>query len=87
MKNKEYCCKAALNPAYILYIGCVFGAYSVFVTDEHRRHNYRVYGPYRHIGTAANRLLRSANSYHSNPVALHYMTKEQLHENGAFSEV
>ena len=84
MKKKEYCYKAVLNPGYILYIGYVFGGYSVFVRDENRNISYRVYGPYRNLGTAANRLLKSASSYKSNPISYYYATKELLHKNGAF---
>lgn len=84
MKQKEYCYKAELNPAYILYIGYVFGKYAVFVTDHFHTHNYSVYGPYKNIGTAENRLLKSANSYKSNPAKYYYMSKELLHEIGPF---
>lgn len=82
---KEYCYKAELNPGYILYIGCPFGLFHVFCTDEKRSFNYSVYGGYKNIGTAANRLLESANSYKSNPVKLHFASKELILKNGAFN--
>ena len=84
MRKKEYCYKAVLNPGYILYIGYVFGGYSVFVTDENHTKNYSVYGPYRNMGTAANRLLKSASSYKTNNVSYFYTTKEIFHRHGAF---
>ncbi len=84
MRQKEYCYKAVLNPGYILYIGYVFGGYTVFVTDENRTKNYSVYGPYKNLGTASARLLKSANSYKTNTACYYYMTKELLHKRGAF---
>ena len=84
--KKEYCYKAVLHDGYILYIGYVFGKYHVFVTDKKHSYNYSVYGGYDKLGTAENRLLQSANSYHSNPVKYYYQTKELLHKNGAFAE-
>lgn len=84
MKRKEYCYKAVLNPGYILYIGYVFGGYTVFVTDEKRTYNYSVYGSYKNIGTAENRLRKSAESYKSNPVSYFYASKELFLKNGAF---
>lgn len=82
--RKEYCYKAVLNDSYILYIGYVFGGYHVFCTNSDHTHNYSVYGPYKNLGTAENRLLRSANSYYSNPVSYFYQSKALLHKNGAF---
>lgn len=84
MRKKEYCYKAVLHPGYILYIGYVFGGYSVFVTNKNHDTNYSVYGPYRNLETAANRLLFSASTYKSNPVSYYYTTKELLHKYGAF---
>lgn len=78
MDNKKYCVYAKLNPEYILYIGYVFGGYGVFVTNENHTTNYLVYGHYRKIGLAENRLLKSAKSYLSNPVEYKYMTKDDL---------
>ena len=84
MKAKEYCYKAVLNPRYILYIGNVFGAYHVFVTDEKHTLNYSVYGGYRTIGAAENRLLKSAASYKSNEIKYSYTTRKNLLKYGAF---
>ena len=84
MNKKEYCYKAILNSSYILYIGYTFGGYSVFVTDEKHSTNYSVYGPYRNIGTASNRLLKSAASYKTNNISYYYMNKDLFHKYGAF---
>lgn len=84
MKRKEYCYKAVLNDSYILYIGYVFGKYHVFVTNKDHTTNYSVYGGYKNIGTAENRLLKSANSYKSNPTSYYYASKELIHKRGAF---
>lgn len=84
MKRKEYCYKAVLNKEYILYIGYVFGKYHVFVTNVDHTHNYSVYGGYKNIGTAENRLIKSANSYKSNQISYFYANKELIHKNGAF---
>lgn len=85
-RPKEYLVRADLNPAYIMYIGYVFGKYAVFVTNEDHTRNYCVYGPYQKLGDAANRLKASAISYRSNPVKFWYMSKEILHNTGAFPE-
>lgn len=84
MKSVNYCYKAILNPEYILYIGYVFGKWHVFVTDEKHSINYSVYGGYKNIGTAHNRLIASAKSYKSNPVSYYYANKELILKNGAF---
>lgn len=85
MRRKEYCYKAELNDGYILYIGYVFNKYHVFATDTKHSYNYSIYGGYKNIGVAANRLLQSANSYKSNEVKYWYMTKEKLEKYGAFA--
>lgn len=85
MKRKEYCYKAILNDSYILYIGYVFGKYHVFVTNKDHTTNYNVYGGYKNIGTAENRLLKSANSYKSNPTKYYYASKTLFLKNGAFN--
>lgn len=84
IRGKEYCYKAVLNEGYILYIGHVFGGYKVFVTDINHTYNYSIYGAYKNLGTACNRLLKSANSYKTNDVNYFYMTKELLDKLGAF---
>ena len=68
MRNREYCYKAILNPEYILYLVCTGNLFHVFVTNEKHTVNYSVYGGYKNIGTAENRLLKSAKSYKSNDV-------------------
>ena len=83
-RRKEYCYKAILNKEYILYLGCTGNLYHVFVTNENRTINYSVYGGYKNIGTAANRLLKSANIYKSNEVSFFYASKELILKNGAF---
>lgn len=83
-REKEYCYKAVINDSYILYIGNAFGLYHVFCTNKDRSVNYSVYGGYKRIGDAALRLLRSAQSYKSNPVSYFYMSKSLLDRNGAF---
>ena len=83
-REKEYCYKAILNSEYILYIGCPCGLYHVFVTNEKHTINYSVYGGYKNIGTASNRLLRSAKSYKSNEVSFFYASKNLILKNGAF---
>jgi len=85
--KKEYCYKAVLNDSYILYIGYVFGGYHVFVTDKAHSCNYSVYGGYKRLGDASNRLLQSANSYHSNAVEYYYKSKELILKDGAFPEL
>ena len=56
--KKEYCYKAILSPEYILYLGCPFsGLWHVFVTNENHTIKYSVYGGYKNIGTASNRLI------------------------------
>lgn len=47
-------------------------------------HTYSVYGGYKNIGTASNRLLESAMTYKSNPVKYYYTTKENIIKYGAF---
>lgn len=84
MRAKEYAIKAELNQEYILYIGYVFGGYSVFVTNSDHTKNYMVYGAYKNIGTAANRLKKSAESYKSNAVKMWYTSKDILQKCGAF---
>lgn len=84
MKRKEYCYKAVLNKEYILYIGYAFGKYHLFVTNADHTRNYSVYGGYKNIGTVEKRLLKSANSYKSNPVSYYYASKEFLNKYGAF---
>ena len=86
MREKEYCYKAVLNDSYIMYIANLFGGYHVMVTDKNHEHNYSVYGGYRRIGDACNRLKMSAASYHSNPVSYYYKTKAMIDRDGAFSE-
>ena len=82
--KKLYCVRAKLNDNYILYIGYVFGHYEVFVTDKNHTYNYSVYGGYKNLGTAENRLLKSANSYKSNPITRFELSKELFHAHGAF---
>lgn len=83
MKQKEYCVYAKLNKEYILYV-VAFCGYNVFVTNETHTINYRVYGRYEKLGTACNRLLKSAGSYKTNPVEYKYMTKQDLIKNGVW---
>lgn len=78
MRRREYCYKAVLNPGYILYISRNNTGFSVRVTDEKRAHDYTVYGSYKNIGTAENRLLTSANSYKSNQVSFYYAGKDYI---------
>ena len=85
MRNKEYCVMAKLNPSYILYIANLFGSYHVMVTDEKHENTYSVYGGYKNIGTAANRLITSANSYKSNEISMYYANKAYLDKFGALS--
>ena len=78
---------AKLNPSYILYIANLFGGYYIMVTDEKRENTYCIYGPYKNIGTAANRLIKSANSYKSNKISMYYANKAYLDEFGALSKL
>ena len=82
--KKEYCYKAILNPEHIIYIGCPFGLWHVFVTNKSHTINYSVYGGYKNIGTATWRLIESAKRYKSNDVKMFYASKELIHKNGAF---
>lgn len=84
MKQKQYCVYAKLNKEYIMYVAHIFGSFKVFVTNEAHTINYCVYGGYDKLGTACNRLLKSAGSYKSNPVEYKYMTKEDLIKNGVW---
>lgn len=83
-RKKEYCYKAILNTEYILYIGYTGNLYHVFVTNESHTINYSIYGGYKNIGTASNRLLESARGYKANKVSFFYATKELILKNGAF---
>ena len=82
-KAKEYCVKAELNPSYTMFILGAFGGYSVLVKSG--EHVYSVYGPYRNLGTAANRLKRSADSYKTNPVSYYWCNRETLLKTGALA--
>lgn len=84
MKKLSYCYKAVLNSQYILYLGYVFGAWHVFVTNEDHTINYSVYGGYKNIGTAHNRLIASAKTYHTNSIKYYYASKELILKNSAF---
>lgn len=84
MKKLSYCYKAVLNPQYILYLGYVFGTWHVFVTNEDHTTNYSVYGGYKNIGIAHNRLIASAKTYYTNPISYYYASKELILKNGAF---
>lgn len=46
--------------------------------------DYSVYGPYKYIGAAEKRLLKSAHTYMSNPVKYLYMSKLDLDSNGCW---
>lgn len=81
--KREYCYKAVLNNGYILYIVHV-AQYYVYCTNKDRTHNFCVYGGYKNLGTASNRLLQSARSYKTNDVSYYYAPKELFDKNGAF---
>lgn len=85
MREKEYCVKAKLNKNYILYIANIFGKYHVMVTDEKQTHCYSVFGGYKNIGTAANKIKQSSSKYHCNNIELHYTTKTILAKYGAMN--
>lgn len=83
MKRKEYCYKVILSPEKIFYIGCPFGRlYHVFATDENHTFNYSVYGGYKNIGTASNKLIEMAKN--ENNVKMFYASKELILKNDAF---
>lgn len=84
MKRKEYCYKIILNPEKIFYIGCPFGLYHVFATDENHTFNYSVYGGYENIGTASNKLIKMAKNEGNNNTKMFYASKELILKNGAF---
>lgn len=85
--KKTYCAYCRMNENYIMYIGYVFGSYAVFVTNDKQDTNYLVFGHYKNLGTAENRLLKSANSYKSNPKHYFYTTKEIIQKIGVLETV
>lgn len=71
---------AELNPEYILYIKYSFGLYYVCVMNAEGTTDYSVYGGYKTLGAAENRLLKSASTYHSNPVKYRGGSAEEIRE-------
>lgn len=82
---KLYTVRAKLHNGYTLFVANLFGGYHVMVKSGD--HVYSVYGGYRHIGTACNRLLRSAATWHNSPVEYKQMTRADLDARGAFEGV
>lgn len=83
--KKEYCYKIVFSPEEIFYIGSPFGLlYHVFATDENHTFNYSIYGGYRNIGTASNKLIEMAKNKKNNNVKMFYASKELVLKNGAF---
>lgn len=78
-----YYCEAYFHPEYIMYIRYENGAYSVWVRNEAGTRNYLVYGGYRALGLAENRLLFSAQSYKTNEVKYKVAKREEI-QAGAF---
>ena len=73
-----YYCEAYFHSEYIMYILYEHDAYSVWVRNEAGTRQYLVYGGYRALGLAENRLLASAQSYKTNPVKYKMATKEEI---------
>ena len=84
---KEYYCKAELNPEYILYIKYSFGLYYVCVMNSAGTTDYSVYGGYKTLGAAENRLMKSALSYHSNPVKYMLAGKAEIKEGKFWKDI
>jgi hypothetical protein len=78
-----YYYEARFHAEYIMYIRYENNAYSVWVRNEDGTRNYLVYGGYRAVGLAENRLLASAQSYRTNPVEYKIGTREVIQE-GAY---
>ena len=79
---KDYTVAAILNKNYIMFIANLFGKYHVMVKSGNSV--YSVYGGYKHIGTAERYLIKSADSYHSNPVEYKYANRAYLDKFGAW---
>ena len=75
-----YYCEAYFHPEYIMYIKYENEAYSVWVRNEAGTRDYLVYGGYRALGLAENRLLFSAQSYKTNEVKYKIAKREQIKE-------
>ena len=78
-----YYYEAYFHAEYIMYIKYHNNAYSVWVRNEDGTRDYLVYGGYRALGLAENRLLFSAQSYKSNPVKYKIGKREEIQE-GAY---
>ena len=87
MKRSVRYYKAELNPEYILYIKYSFGLYYVCVMNEAGTTDYSVYGGYKTLGAAENRLLKSAMSYHSNPIKYSAGSAEEIREGKFWREI
>lgn len=77
---KDYCYMAELNPSYILYIKYSFGLYYVCVMNAERTTDYSVYGGYKTLQGAENRLKKSAASYLINKIKYSYGSKQTIKE-------
>lgn len=78
-RKREYIYRAELNPRYILEVKRnILDRYIVTVRDSTTGKTYPVYGPYKHLGTASNRIRESAASYKSNPIKYYYAKKYMI---------
>ncbi len=82
MQKKEYCYKIITKTEKIFYIGCPFGLYHVFVTNKNHTENYSLYGGYKNLGTASNKMLNTIDK--NDIISYYYATKELILKNGAF---
>lgn len=78
MKNRDHLVLVWFNKEYIEIVQKIGGLYYVCVTNESKSVFYNVYGGYKHIGYAENRLLKSAKTYNSNPMYYEYVSTEVL---------
>lgn len=84
--KKEYLYKI-ICPDFnkIYYIGYVFGGWHVFCTDAEHSFNYSVYGGYKNIGIASNRLYKISKNVTTEE--FYYKSKEKIIKDGAFYPV
>ena len=78
-RRREYLYRAELNPRYILEVKrTILDHYIVTVRYSTTDRSYLLYGPYKHLGTASNRIRESAARYKTNPVKYYYAPKYMI---------